>query len=411
LHTVWADHPALDTLGLFSLGAKVDVTPQVMNTVPLAIPSFGTLRQRICGAAGTADSTTGFVFGAVHADTLGTSRPGAVVNIGWRADNVPGTPGSAVTGMADSTGNYVVCGVPGARELTIWARDGAIATPPAAFRLGAVRIVHRDLMLSAMATLAEGVADTSAMNASGTMHTLRVVSADGNPVVFANVSIGGGTTRITNDKGELPLGAGRLHNATTSVKRIGFAAWFGTIDFPDSASVVTITLTHAAAQYLAEVRVTGQKTPYSPMLKGFYDRWIERQKGLLSAVFIGPEELEFRHPDEISAVLRGLNGVDIKLYNGPGALSGGHRLMAMSMDAPNCPMAIVIDGKQHYPDIVPGTGPPHGDPVYATFLDQIIPVSEIMAIEVYPRGGNMPISLQVDDNRCGVIAFWTGSRR
>jgi hypothetical protein len=35
----------------------------------------------------------------------------------------------------------------------------------------------------------------------------------------------------------------------------------------------------------------------------------------------------------------------------------------------------------------------------------------VMGIEVYARGGNMPISLQVKDPRCGVIAFWTGGRK
>ncbi len=405
VHTVWADHPTLDTLGLFSLGARVDVTPAVVNDASLAIPSFHTLWQRVCGSSAMADSTAGFVFGAVHADSAGASRPGAVVNVGWHADSARGTPEAALTAMADSTGNYIICGVPGARALTISARDGAVATLPVPLRLGAARIVHRDLVLSAMATVAEGVADTSATGASGTMHTLRVVSADGNPIVYANVSLGGGMTRITNDKGELPLGAGRIHSATTSIKRIGFQPWFGTIDFPDTASVVTVVLTHAASQYLAEVRVTGQKTPHSPFVQGFYDRWLERQKGLLSATFIGPEELEFRHPDRITAVLRGLNGVDIKTL-----LVGENPtyMIAMSSEVPNCPMAVVIDGKQHYPDPI-ATGP-RGTPLYAVLLDQIIPVSEIMAIEIYPRGGNMPISLQVDDTRCGVIAFWTGSR-
>jgi hypothetical protein len=413
VHTVWADHPTLDTLGLFSLGARVDVTPQVVNNVPLAIPSFATLWQRLCGAAAKNDSTAGFVFGAVHADSAGVARPGAVVDISWRADSARGTPASAVTAVADSTGNYIVCGVPSTRALTIAARDGAIATPRAAFRLGAARIVHRDLVLSAMATVAEGIADTSAAAANGTMHTLRVISPDGQPVVYANVSLAGGTTRITNEKGELPLGAGRVHNATASVKRIGFSPWFGTIDFPDTASVVTITLTHVA-QYLGEVRITGQKNPSSPFVQGFYDRWLMRQKGLLSATFIGPEELEFRHPVKITDMLRGLNGVCI----GPAVITrDGGKTTGLSsqvyafashfgsvtpnMGCPLCPMAIVIDGQQQYPPSEPGV----------VSINKIIRAGDVMAIEVYARGGNMPIGLQVNDTKCGVIAFWTGSRK
>jgi hypothetical protein len=44
-------------------------------------------------------------------------------------------------------------------------------------------------------------------------------------------------------------------------------------------------------------------------------------------------------------------------------------------------------------------------------VDALINVNDVMAIEVYARGGNVPISLQVNDTKCGVVAFWTGSRK
>lgn len=58
-------------------------------------------------------------------------------------------------------------------------------------------------------------------------------------------------------------------------------------------------------------------------------------------------------------------------------------------------MAIVVDGKQMYGDVV---------------IDKVVDVNDVMAIEVYPRAGNTPISMQFDDTKCGVVAFWTGSR-
>jgi hypothetical protein len=59
-------------------------------------------------------------------------------------------------------------------------------------------------------------------------------------------------------------------------------------------------------------------------------------------------------------------------------------------------MAILIDGMQQYP--VPA-------------IDDILDANDVAAIEVYNRGANMPISLQANDNACGVIALWTGSRQ
>jgi hypothetical protein len=72
-----------------------------------------------------------------------------------------------------------------------------------------------------------------------------------------------------------------------------------------------------------------------------------------------------------------------------------------NLGCPLCPMAIVIDGQQQYPPSDPGV----------VSINKIINANDVMAIEVYARGGNMPISLQVNDTKCGVIAFWTGSRR
>ena len=222
-------------------------------------------------------------------------------------------------------------------------------------------------------------------------------------MVYANISLAGGTTQITNEKGEIGLGAGKIHTVTTSVKRIGFTPWFGTIDFPDTASVVTITLAHAA-QTLGEVRVTGQKNPSSRFVQGFYDRWMDRQKGLLSATFIGPEELEFRHPDAITNVLRGINGLCLFQVSGDShkvvVMSSRNTTLMPNQGCPNCPVAIVIDGMQQYS---PGSG--------AQYIDELLSAYDVMAVEVYPRGGNMPMSLQVNDTKCGVVAFWTGSRR
>jgi hypothetical protein len=135
-----------------------------------------------------------------------------------------------------------------------------------------------------------------------------------------------------------------------------------------------------------------------------------RQKGVVSAVFIGPEEIEARHPDNITNLLRGLNGVclgHVTLTDANGRGNTSKHLFAFSthpgtltpnggQSCPNCPMAIVIDGKQQYPT------PP---------IDNVLDAADVMAIEVYDRAGNIPISMQFNDTVCGVIAIWTGSRK
>jgi hypothetical protein len=233
---------------------------------------------------------------------------------------------------------------------------------------------------------------------------IKVVSSDGQPIAYANVIVEGGITQIADAQGEVSLGAGKRQTLTVNVRRIGYTPWFGKLELPDTAAVLLVSLPRLA-QTLAPVTVTGEKAVKSSLvLSGFYDRWLMRQKGVLSAVFISPEELEFRHPERITNMLYALNGVRIKsgCVQTP-SKSGAcvQALVAFPTNDPLCgPMAIVVDGRQQYP--------PKGAGVD---IDMLLNANDVAAIEVYARGGNMPVNFQFQDSACGVIAFWTGSRR
>jgi hypothetical protein len=231
---------------------------------------------------------------------------------------------------------------------------------------------------------------------------IRVVSSEGQPVAYANVNVEGGITQITDEKGDVSLGAGKHQTLTLNVRRIGFTPWFGKLELPDTAAVLTITLPRLA-QNLSTVTVTGTEIKSPLALTGFYDRWLMRQKGVLSAVFISPEELEFRHPDKITGMLYGLNGVGLSRECVTPATRGRcvQGLVAVSTgNGGKCPMTIVIDGQQQHPE-----AGAHVD------IDMLLDASDVAAIEVYSRGGNMPVNFQFQDVACGVVAFWTGSRR
>ncbi len=226
---------------------------------------------------------------------------------------------------------------------------------------------------------------------------VRVVADNGQPIMYANVTLEGATTRITDEKGEVSLGVGKRQEFTVRVSRIGFAPWFGKVNLPNAATM-TVTLPQIA-QLLATVTVSGGspqiRTPLQ--LTGFYDRWMSRQKGALSAVFVGPEELEFRHPAKITSMLSGLNGVQLRKGAGmDDNLIAYSTTIADAFSMSLCPMAVLIDGQQERPPV---------------FIDRVIDANAVMAIEVYSRGGNMPVGLQADDTACGVIALWTGSRK
>jgi hypothetical protein len=257
---------------------------------------------------------------------------------------------------------------------------------------------------------------------------IKVVSADTMPIPYAYVTVEGGYGQITDENGEVSLGAGKQQTLVVRVQRIGFQPWFGKIDAADTATVIKIPLLRIA-QSLSTVTITGTAAVNSLKLTGFYDRWMMRQKGALSAVFIGPEEIEFRHPDKITNMLRGLNGVAFRR-------SCEGEQVAFGLNG-TCQMAILVDGNRQCPSSgCKGMGSGGGgalsgsrastrsasskwscdspDNLNATnsvILDQVLNASDVAAIEVYNRGGNIPVSLSASDQACGIIAIWTGSRK
>jgi hypothetical protein len=263
-----------------------------------------------------------------------------------------------------------------------------------------------------MRTLAFTLAFGALMPASSLAQTtiLKVIGTDSVPVPFAWVSVEGGTASITDEKGTVSLGATRRRTLTVEVRRIGYQPWFGKLEFPDSAATLTVTLPRIAQQ-LQGVTITGQVVKTQLELVGFYDRWMQRQRGSLSATFIGPEELDKRHPSRTSDILNGLNGV-IMVHADNGAIcakgNGG-----------SCFMAVLVDGNplRNTSRVCPGAATAHiGRGVSAAGpggvdINGYIDANDVAAIEIYARGGNMPISLQTVDNACGVLAIWTGSRK
>ena len=409
VHSIYADHRSLDDVGLFSIGARVDVVPQITSTVAIATPSFATLWHRACGGEPVAGAQDGFVFGIVRDSGLTVQDSAAMIDVAWKDSTRKSSSGSHAAARADSTGAYAICGIPASQTVAVTATHAHIATVPVSLRLGTSRVARRDFTIAAKPNGSKVIADLApveftASSESGSSKTkalrLRVQSLEGKPIAYANVIVDGGTPLITNDSGIVALGNGRPGSLTLRVRRIGYSEWFGDVAFPDSSANATITLAHVSQQ-LNAVRVTGQKNPSSPFVQGFYDRWMMRQKGLLSAVFIGPEELEFRHPDKITNMIWGLNGVCLMPTKDPVIYSShSGSIMLRNALCQTCAMAIVVDGHLLNP---PGGG---GE----IHVNEILAANDVMGIEVYARGGNMPLSLQVNDTKCGVVAFWTGSR-
>ena len=243
------------------------------------------------------------------------------------------------------------------------------------------------------------------------------------PVPYAWVSIQGGAATISDERGEVNLGAARRKALTVEVRRIGYQPWYGKLQLPDTAVRLFVILPKLS-QMLEGITIVGAASKGGLTMTGFYDRWMMRQRGALSATFIGPEEIEKRHVERASDLLYGVLGVNL-MRTDRGSIIARN-------GAGTCFMTILLDGQPLCPAVgchsMSGNGgqlseksqmgpinplqkqPPTIDQLTVN-IDEYINPNDLAAIEIYARGGNMPVQLQAADAACGVIAFWTGPRR
>lgn len=257
--------------------------------------------------------------------------------------------------------------------------------------------------------------------ASGQERVIRVTGEDGEPVAFANVTLAGERPRITNEKGEVAIGASTGAPLTVDVRRLGYEAWYGTLTIGDTALVAKVTL-HRISRRMFTVKVTDSSRTVPAYLRGFYERMLARQRGIGSGTYFTPEEVDRRNASVASALLQGINGVSL-MHTASG------RIVAMNSDG-TCQMTVLVDGHRVCPEngCEPTSAPapaPTGGPRSArgaapkpqardgqfVLLDNVISENEIAAIEIYPRGTSVPASLPTVDASCGLIAVWTGGRK
>jgi len=252
--------------------------------------------------------------------------------------------------------------------------------------------------------------------------TVRVMGDDGQPVAFANVRLAGERPKITNEKGEVDIGAASRATLTVDVRRLGYEPWYGTLTMGDTAMSAQVTL-HRISRRMFTVRITDSSYGVPSYLRGFYERMLARQRGVGSGIFLTPEEVDKRSSGVASALLQGLNGVSLQ-HTSTG------KTIAMSSGG-TCQMTVLIDGRRVCPEngcaggiapppavqaAAPRRGravtstPPPGDEQFV-LLDNLLGVNEVAAVEVYPRGASLPSSLPTADASCGLIVFWTGGRK
>jgi hypothetical protein len=281
----------------------------------------------------------------------------------------------------DSIGRFVLSGQPGATLVLAFTapnfrRDSATVVLPRG------RGVERDF------TMASAEAPEPESNLSATMVRGRVLDESGAPLSYANVQANYGRRYLADDSGRFQLPYPGTGSSTLYVRRIGFEpVELNLAARPDTALRVVLT---AIPTQLKEVTVTTAGAYRSLDLHGFYGRMRDAERGATNGHFITPEDIERRKATNTTQMADGF--ANIRVYK-----SGKGPLWDKILGPGNCEMTVYLDN-------ILVTNDARGR---SDFVNQLVPVGNMAAMEIYPRAFNAPPTHPSKNGLCGVVLIWS----
>ncbi len=364
-------HPDLDSLGLYTVAAAVEVGRDA-PVVTLAVPSLAGFWRRHCAGAPPAGGDSGLVFGVVQEVETRARLAGAVVIPTWVRLLVAGPTDVRrvdhdLRVRTDSAGAYYACGVP--TDVSVWVRayartdsTGAVQIPP-----GNRSVARRDLSI-ALAPAPPATGRPAALRG-------RVTSAEGNdPLSRARVTVPDATSMLTAPDGTFLLTGLPAGTQWMRVEAIGREPAGRAVELRGGDTAAVDVVLSPRAVTLDTVRVAA---PQSRALQEFEER---RRTG--EGYTFTEEEIQRR--GSIRAVLGGIPSVIVT------AGSAEQFVLRIARGGRTCPAALYIDGRRA--DHTELTG-------YRS--------EDLVGLEVYVSSSSAPIRYQSVAQGCGVVLVWT----
>lgn len=234
-----------------------------------------------------------------------------------------------------------------------------------------------------------------AATSAGAQET-RVVSgvvADSGGRTVAYVTLDGGPKyrTVTNAVGEFRFSLPTNVGLEISVRRIGFLPTKVRVE-PGADTTIRVTIEQLAVLMTTQI-VRAQQQIRTLETRGFYLRLQDQERGALVGEFITPEEIEMRNPQRVSQLLEQRRGIQVRRANSCQVITTCYRVFGPG----GCAATVYLDN-QRLNRIDGGDVPA---------IDELIPVSGVSAIEVYPRGSSAPPRFQPLSGTCAIVVIWT----
>ncbi len=174
-------------------------------------------------------------------------------------------------------------------------------------------------------------------------------------------------------------------------------------------------------QALAQV-VVEQEHVRGLELNGYYQRMADRERGISSSQFITPEEVRVRGASRVSQLFEGKAGIRVRrvctagvdlVMRGqtmaPNVASSGMRCYGL-VGPTSCVITVYLDGIRLQPANPTKLRQTQGrviDEETTVLIDDVIPMSSIVAAELHLREASLPAKYQSEVGNCGVALLWT----
>jgi hypothetical protein len=392
-------HPVLDTLGLEPRLRHVEVGNGPVAPVNFTVPAPQTIWALTCRPASPTDSS-GLLFGYVRDAETGAPVADGEVTVHWTEllfDQMSGVhiAPRQVTVKTNDAGRYAICGLPSDGSIGVSAVSGEARSGMLALQIPARGLVRREFTISTTNTQVvlesdSAGLDSGAVLAAGTARVAGTVrSQNGEPMSDVELWVVGTEARGRTGKDGtflltgLPAGTYMLQT-----RRLGLAP--ARID-------LTLTRGHTTRVDITvkEAIVLSTRTVYG---KAHASLQMERLAGFLRRKRTGwghylmRGDIERRQPFNTSDLFSAMLGVRVV----PGGPLGLERVVRMRGGPGElCRPNVFLDGTQVIRD--------EGPDVF--LLDEIIPPSQIVGVEVYTERMAAPPEFQ--GLKCGSIVIWT----
>lgn len=386
-------HPRFDALRVEPPVARIDVVETGEIDVTLAVPSGATLARALCGP--TRDDSIAVVVGEVREAAARRPVAGALVRANWpewvfakqqmRREDV------ARTARTDSTGQFVLCHVPQGTTVTAFATADADTTGIIELPIPSSAYVVADFVIDQRTqTTPANSAATPWRTGNGIVRG-EVVLADGKPLATAIARVlGSGTVVRTDSSGVFRIGDAAAGTQTVEVRAVGYDPVRRVVELrPGDPLAMRVSLTKARV-VLDTVRVVaGRRLP--PEIEAVERRW---RRGV--GVILDGATVRERTSTNLTSVMWGVPGVRLGTRNGY-----GNTIYMRGGGGVECIPPIYLDGFRFL-----AAGATLSRFTDGISLDEVVPPSEVGAIEIYARPAQRPAEYS-DTSDCGVVVVWT----